>query len=1470
MTKAPFPKTLLLWPLLLFFTLSAGASTETELPILLDCSQHYNPLYYQGSDGSAIIRISDGTPPYVVSWTGPVTNAGLLDTNGVYRIQDLPAGMYEIQVEDADGATANCSFTLDEVECDISLDLLTAATTCPGTATGTFAFTYSTRYNSVNIEWSGRDQAPLNIYGINTFGTTLLPAGTYGVTITDSRNCRIADSTVIAEALPLALDCASFRNPGSASAQDGSISPTLSGGSLPYTLRWTGPVSDTAQIDNPTGFMINSLPAGTYDLELTDKYGCIAFCSTTLGNPIPCADFSVELVPNSPKCPGENSGKLQIEVTGGTPTFIYDWADDQYDGQGADGELKDLPAGIYALSVSDQNGCVAAATAIIQEAAPLLVTCGDPNFPTGQDTMNGEFIVQIDPQAPRPFTIEYSNGLETLTWPTSNPLLFNVFQIDSLAEGLYTVSVTDGNGCVSSCSVDMNIPGCEKKLVNVVSQFSNCHGESAGSINLQLISGTPADYTFDWQNDAYDGQHQLTQLASGFYPVTITAANGCVDIRNILINDPPPLILSCLDTISPGTIGAADGSNTVYALGGSPPYAITWTGPVSGSRTGLPPGEFSIGGLTAGEYFVAIVDNNGCSTDCTFFINDPAPDCELELTCRENGPGEGLGPGSYSFEIKGGTPLYDLQLQGTAKLDFVLDTAGTWTSGLLPAGDWTFIVTDAEGCTQNCTFTVDPPPCDLQVDVFSYGESCANESDGRIEVNIVSGTPPFKFQWSNGATTLDQYGLRPDAYEITVTDANNCENETLVFIGYGLPLPELTADLGTTICWGQCYQYPISFTGSPPFTLEYTVFQNGRTESYREEFQDLQNYLEICPEDLGLTPGSFLINFGQLSDRKCSQEINTVRSFAYQAPVHSILQVNECVTDSIVIENTVFTPANPGGTIVLANAAASGCDSLIEVLPIYFNETEHIEQVLCPGESLTIGNEIFDQNRPTGTVILPNATADFCDSIIVVSLDFTASITSELEETLCAGDSLIVGSEVFNADRPAGSVILQTALGCDSTVTVNLHFLPERQATLRGDTLICAGGESYLRLVVSPGGTYNYQIQSAAGLISGSSDREELIIPQNPMQSDVFVLQSITSADDCPIIIRQDSVNISVSNPQISLHPLADYHGFGVSCAEAHDGQLEVNVEGGIAPFEVLWNDGSPGTVKTGLAAGTYSISLTDQIGCTAETTAVLEAPAPLSGKMEGITEGCNEFAIPLIRIHELSGGSGNYFYQFNGGGYAPLGTAPVELGPLDSSGVYQVFIQDENECTLMQEVIIPQSEQLLLDLGPDRSISLGDSILISPLLNFTPQSWDWFPNTWVRDTAALELRATPQQSTVYRFTALSEGGCTISDEIKVTVNTQVPVFIPNAFSPNGDGVNDRLTVYSNQSVSQIERMAIYDRWGNQLYQRRQFPANDPQYGWDGRYKGRLLGSGTYICQLELQLINGQRLRMSSAVDMIR
>ena len=220
-----------------------------------------------------------------------------------------------------------------------------------------------------------------------------------------------------------------------------------------------------------------------------------------------------------------------------------------------------------------------------------------------------------------------------------------------------------------------------------------------------------------------------------------------------------------------------------------------------------------------------------------------------------------------------------------------------------------------------------------------------------------------------------------------------------------------------------------------------------------------------------------------------------------------------------------------------------------------------------------------------------------------------------------------------------------------------------------------------------------------------------------------------------------------------------------------------------------------------------------------------------------------------------MEGGVEPYMYSLNGGNY---GSSEI-YAPL-IPGSYTLSVEDANGCMLDVLVTVDEPEPLLLDLGPDQLIKLGDEVTVAGEVDDPSkiQSFTWndtFDLDCILNPLCMSQTFSPQKSVTLRATIIDENGCTTSDVINVFVDDTPNVFPPNSFTPNNDGVNDLFTIYTGQGVDRVYDLAIFDRWGTQVYF---LPELEPGEGWNGLYRNKDAPSGVYIYQFYVVLTNGE------------
>ncbi|MFZ1847925.1 MAG: gliding motility-associated C-terminal domain-containing protein, partial [Saprospiraceae bacterium] len=206
------------------------------------------------------------------------------------------------------------------------------------------------------------------------------------------------------------------------------------------------------------------------------------------------------------------------------------------------------------------------------------------------------------------------------------------------------------------------------------------------------------------------------------------------------------------------------------------------------------------------------------------------------------------------------------------------------------------------------------------------------------------------------------------------------------------------------------------------------------------------------------------------------------------------------------------------------------------------------------------------------------------------------------------------------------------------------------------------------------------------------------------------------------------------------------------------------------------------------------------------------------------------------------------------------------------SAGEYTIGVIDEYGCTFEQSFTMGVEDPISVDLGPDTIITLGQKVLIKP--EFIVDSSDIIKVVWVNAPSdcgeCLEFIDGPLKTTTYKIIIYNADGCIDEDEKQVFVNADDHLFVPNIFSPNGDGVNDILQISVNESVKLINSIKIFDRWGNNVYSANGLEPLPILDTWDGTMRGQKMNPAVFVYLVEYELVTGERLVKKGSVTIVR
>ncbi|MEO1412879.1 MAG: gliding motility-associated C-terminal domain-containing protein, partial [Bacteroidota bacterium] len=291
--------------------------------------------------------------------------------------------------------------------------------------------------------------------------------------------------------------------------------------------------------------------------------------------------------------------------------------------------------------------------------------------------------------------------------------------------------------------------------------------------------------------------------------------------------------------------------------------------------------------------------------------------------------------------------------------------------------------------------------------------------------------------------------------------------------------------------------------------------------------------------------------------------------------------------------------------------------------------------------------------------------------------------------------------------------------------------------------------------------------------------------------------------------------------------------------------------------YEWLFQGGSLGNELSQeiFAEGVYQLIVTDQsTGCADSAEISISIPVvDLSPTLSINGESCTGQADGSLVIDAVMGGNGPYLYALNSGDFHSTNRFE-NLAP----GIHWLTIQDVDGCESLVEVIIAEAPALFLNLGRDRSIDFGDTVHLSPLTNALVDSVHWDFQESLSCVDCLPAIAQPREETTYVLSLMDDNGCWLTDQITIFVDRTEQVFVPNVFSPNGDGINDYFTIYASADVKRIKQFKVFDRWGATLFAENDVLANDWRQGWDGRHREEFVNPGVYVYFVEVEYRDGR------------
>ena len=1404
-------------------------------------------------DGSAS-STNSGNINY--SW---ILNGNVVGTGSTYDVTS--PGDYILEITDIDnGCTAqemvaispDADLPLLSIDPVVNLDCNNSSSTLVGTGS-------SNAGNTVTVEW--QDATGATVSPTDQF-TTTTPGDYTFIVIDDGNGCSLSqlvtvlentDSPLIDVTPAPIIDCANTTVTVNASN-------SASGSNITY--QWQDATG--TDIPSETSNSLITSAAGDFIFVVTDTdNGCTATQVVNVPENIEAPVFDASAL-NNIDC-NNMEAALTSSITSSFSTDLsYVWVLNTVT-IGTTSTLSTTDEGTVTVTVTDnQNGCSTQMDVIVSN------TTADPDaLATASNsgalncTITETIIDGGGSSTGTNFT--YSWELDNVTISGETDIMYT-----AIDPGVYTLIVTNNdNGCTNTIPVTIT-QSIETPMSIATSNTATLTCNDTTITLDGTSSSIGASFAYQWYEviagtpTAIGGADMISYdiVVEGTYELLVTNTdNGCTTVSDQLVidqsSDTPAAVISSDGILTCDNVMVmVDGLSST--AGGTLTYQ--WVDVSTGDILGTDP---TLEVTTSIEVELNIQDlNNGCTSTTSFLIDedieDPSADAglaqtlfcgDLEVTLDGSASSANGDPIVYAWTDPMGIPA-----------------AATATVGASTPGIWTLTITNTDnGCTSTSTVVVGQDinapsllmvpsaavlTCDIQTITYdAIGSSVFAGSAGNLIyewTDVASGVifNTATFDVSNTGEVI-----------LTITDdANGCSTTESYFAVQDIEQPIASAGFPQTL-----------FCGDTEVTLD-----GGGSSAGGNAF----TYTWIDP--MGNPGGTTAQITGSITGSWELLITNTV---------------NGCTsTETVLVDQNTNVP-----TAAVDFAGMLTCD---------------VNEITVDGSASTTSNggsleyEWTDgSNSPTATFDAPG-TYELTITDVFNNCTATQSFTIEEDVLPPVADIQALTSSTISCDEPSlvfngsGSNINGNPNGGTLTYEWLLENMPLSTAT-PDQVEISQPGD--LELIVT---NTNNGCSSTFLIVVDISDDVPNVSINTPQQltcivdevTVVAIDNSVNSADNTYLwtgpgtIVGETTLTPTVSaTGTYTLNTTNTVSGCDISITSLIEGDFdapnafatatdqfdcvtfEVTLDGTAsavgATISYEWTTAT-GVIESGQntfnpvvsAPGDYTLIVTDNAnGCTsiAVVNVTANTDVPTIAGTQVIAPNCFGENNGSITIDNVAGGQLPYLYSIDGGTLAPINQFSFL-----SAGQYDIVVQDANGCETSQEITITDPQELLVELGDNQTIGLGDEFQLSAQIVGAYDTIIWSancPDSICADQP--EFSVSPLNTVSYFVTVVDGNGCITTDQITLNVEKGREVYIPNAFTPNGDGQNDRFWVYPGGEVAKVHEFRVFNRWGEQVFGASNFDpfTQDDTNGWDGMLNNKKMNSAVFVYYVDIEYIDGRR-----------
>jgi len=1380
------------------------------------------------SDGQlTITEVSGGTAPYLYS------KDGITYETTVSFIQ-LAAGQYIIRVKDANNCILTKTFILTNISGPTAVNATSEPATCAdnngrisvgGVSGGTAPYTYSLDGLTFRTEGSFAN----------------LASGNYTVSAKDANGCIITTSVAVGKNTPTSFTSTTVSS--TCGNNNGQLTITgITGGTAPYTYsKDDGQTYQTAAI-------FTGLLSGSHDITVKDVNGCTYTAAVEVNDIAGSAGLTAVLTAST--C-GNKNGVINISgVTGGTAPYTYSLDDITYQPTAS---FNTLAAGTYTLYVKDANNCSYSEEVELENiagptftATAISSTCGSPNGTISIGAITG---------GTAPFT--YSRDGQNYQEATA---------FGGLLAGTYTITTKDANSCLATVTITVEDIAGPTGFAATTSS-STCGGNN-GSIIIDAVTGGTAPYTYSKDGTTFETFTALTGLVAGNYTITVKDANGCLVTRNFKVDD---IAGPSAVTASSGATTCADdnGSITIGTVtGGTAPYTYSVDDIHFQS-------EERFANLASGTYTVTAKDANNCLVTTTVVVEKNEPTDFTSTTVLSNCGREN---GQLTItSVIGGTAPYTYSRDG-----ITYQTSATFTG--LAADVYSIWAKDANGCTYQGTVRVNNTdgPSDL---VTTHKPATCSKTNGELTVtSVVGGTAPYRYSLDGNTYQESSLftGLAPNTYQIRVQDATDCIFVKEVIL---TDIPEIvyTAAAKPATCGENNGQITISDItgGTAPYlyTLDGTTFQTGaafanlKPDTYTITAKDANNCLFATtlvieaiagPSDFTstLVAATCSQNNGSISISNVTGgtapyryalnggAYGTSADFAAVGAGPHTIRVQDA--NGCVISKEVIITDAPGVTTILAAATPSACSA----------KTGTIRINGVTGGTAPFTYSLDDKTYQTGTAFTELAAGSYT----IYVKDANACIfTYSIAVIQDAPQAAVINTTLSACNQSTGSLTIESVTGGISPYQYSINgaiFQPENsfRNLAAGNYEVSVKDAAGCTFVITktvgslPGVTAEaFTVQATETSCNERIGKITVAAKDGSTSAYTYSLDGVTfqaspeftalAAGDYTVTFKDKfgcsntkAVTVTCTPPPSGLL----YVTVAAGCDQSNGQIIIQKVTGGTAPYTFSL-DGvqfSTATTISGLRAGEYLLTVKDAKNSTTTTPVLIGRQESKLAYVKAITcAGETNGSIAITSTGEDAATT----YSIDNGITFQKDSVFTNL----PAGMYTVITRFSATCAVTTsnlEVKSPVAIEAKVNaltqaIGKEAS---GTAVITGLRGGVKPYTFQVDNSGVVTDSVLTNLSGGNHTVVVQ-----DKNGCAVT--IPFVIEALTDIEIPNGFTPNNDGINDKWVLKNLSVIYPKCSVKVFNRWGMLV-----FDSIGYRREWDGTYNGKNLPDGTYYCIIEL------------------